>query len=78
MWRGWFLLLGGRGTYSSIVLLVNQTRWEFIPSGEELVTSDRELVHLFVLNSYSIISTLYINRCLIKTQLMDPLSTNSL
>ena len=40
--------------------LVNQTRWEFIPSGEELVPSDREPVHLFVLNSYSIISTLYI------------------
>ena len=58
--------------------LVNQTIWEFIPSGEELVPLDREPVHLFVLNSYSIISTLYINRCLIKAQLLDPLFTNSL
>ena len=70
--------LGGKGIGSSFMPLVNQTKWEFIPSGEKLVPSDREPVHLFVLNSYSIISTFYINRCLIKTQLLDPLSTNSL
>ena len=58
--------------------LVNQTKWEFIPSGEEPVPSDREPVHPWFLNSYSIISTFYINRCLIKAQLLDPLSTNSL
>ena len=75
---GFFGSLGERSIGSSFMPLVNQTRWEFIPSGEELVPSDREPVHFCVLNSYSIISTLYINRCLIKTQLLDLLSTNSL
>ena len=46
--------------------LVNQTKWEFIPSDEELIPSDRESVYLCVLSSYSIISNLCINRCLIK------------
>ena len=44
------------------MLLVNQTRWEFIPSDEELVSSDREPVHLCVLSSYSIISIRCINK----------------
>ena len=69
---------GRRGTGSSFMPLVNQTRWEFIPSSEELVPSDREPIHPCVLNSYLIISTFYINHCLIKAQLLDPLSTNSL
>ena len=57
---GWFFgSFWGRGTYSSVVLLVNQTRWEFI-------SSDREAVQLCVLGPYSIILNLYINRCLIK------------
>ena len=43
---------GGRGTGSSFMPLVNQTRWEFIPSGEEPVPSDREPVHPCVFNSY--------------------------
>ena len=63
---------------SSFVPLVNQTRWEFILSGEELVPSDREPVHPCVFNSYSAISTFHVSRCLIKAQLLDPLSTNSL
>ena len=78
MWRGWFLLLGGRGTYSSIVLLVNQTKWEFISSDEEFFFSNREAVQLYVLDPYLIIPSIYINRCLIKAQLLDPFSTNSL
>ena len=69
---------GGGGKGSSFMSLVNQTKWEFIPSGEEPIPSDREPVHPCVLNSYSIISTFYINRCLIKAQLLDTLSTNSL
>ena len=73
-----FCLLGRRGTDSSFVLLVNQTRWELISSDEEFVSSDRESVQLCVLNSYSIISNLCINCCLIKAQLLDPLSINSL
>ena len=77
MRRGWFFLLGGRGTYSSIVLLVNQTRWKFISSDEEFFSSDREAVQLCVLGPYSIIPSLCINRYLIKSQLLDPLSTNS-
>ena len=78
MFPGGICSLGGRGTDSSFVLLVNQTRWEFIFSDEEFVTSDRESIQLCVLNSYSIISNLCINRCLIKAQLLDPLFTNSL
>ena len=35
---------GERGTDSSIVLLVNQTRWEFISSDEKFFPSDREFV----------------------------------
>ena len=70
--------MGGRGSGSSFMPLVNQTKWEFIPSGEEPVPSDREPVHPCILNSYSIIFTFYINRCLIKAQLLDPFSTNSL
>ena len=72
------LFPGGRGTDSSFVLLVNQTRWELISSDEEFVSSDRESVQLCVLSSYSIISNLCINCCLIKAQLLDPLSINSL
>ena len=45
-----------RGIDSSFVFLANQTRWKFIPSDEELVSSDHEPVHLCVLSSYSIIS----------------------
>ena len=48
------------------MLLVNQTRWEFIPLDEELIPLDCESVHLCVLSSYSIISNPCINRCLIK------------
>ena len=70
--------MGGRGSGSSFMPLVNQTKWEFIPSGEEPVPSDREPGHPCILNSYSIISTFYINHCLIKAQLLDPLFTNSL
>ena len=44
----------GRSTNSSFVFLANQTRWEFIPSDEELISSDREPVHLCILSSYSI------------------------
>ena len=78
MWRGWFLLLVGRGTYSSIVLLVNQTKWEFISSDEEFLFSNREAVQLCVLDPYLIIPNICINRCLIKAQLLDLLFTNSL
>ena len=78
MWRDWFLLLGGRGTYSSIVLLVNQTKWEFISSDEEFLFSNCEAVQLCVLDPYLIIPSICINRCLIKAQLLDLLSTNSL
>ena len=73
-----FCLLGRRGTYSSIVLLVNQTIWEFIFLDGEFFSLDREAVQLCVLGPYSIIPNLCINRCLIKAQLLDPLSTNSL
>ena len=57
---------GERGTDSSIVLLVNQTRWEFISSDEKFFPSDRESVQLCVLGPYSIIPNFCINRCLIK------------
>ena len=73
-----FMLLGGRGTYSSIVFMVNQTKWEFISLDEEFFSLDREAIQLCVLGPYSIIPNLCINRCLIKAQLLDPLSTNSL
>ena len=53
------------------MFLANQTRWEFIPSDEELISSDREPVHLCILSSYSIISNACINRCLVKTQPLD-------
>ena len=70
---------GGEGDPgSSFMPLVNRTRWEFIPLGEELVPSDCESVHPCVFNSYSTISTFHASRCLIKAQLLDSLSTNSL
>ena len=72
------MFLGGRGTDSSFVLLVNQTRWEFISLDEEFFPSDRESIQLCILSSYLIISNLCINRCLIKAQLLDLLFTNSL
>ena len=50
----------------------------FISSDEEFFPSDCVSVQLCVLSFYSIISNLYINRCLIKPQLLDPLFTNSL
>ena len=56
----------GEGTYSSVVLLVNQTRWEFISLDEKFFSSDREAIQLCVLGPCSIILNLYINRCLIK------------
>ena len=68
----------GRSIDSSIAFLENQTRWGFIPSDEELVSSDHELIHLCVLSSYLIISNVCINCCLDKAQPLDPLSTNSL
>ena len=67
-----------KGIDSSFVFLANQTRWEFIPSDEELVSSDCEPIHLCVLSSYLIISNACINRCLVKAQPLDSLSTNSL
>ena len=67
-----------RGTDSSIVLLVSQTRWEFISSDEEFFPSNREAIQFCVLSSYSIIPNLCINHYPIKTRLLDPLSTNSL
>ena len=48
------------------MLLVNQTRWEFISSDEEFFTSNHEAVQLCVLDLYSIILNLCINHCLIK------------
>ena len=69
---------GKRGTDSSIVLLISQTRWEFISSDGEFFPSDCEAVQLCVLSSYSIIPNLRINCCPIKAQLLNPLSTNSL
>ena len=56
----------GKGIDSSFMPLVNQTKWKFIPSDEELIPLDHESVYLYVLSSYSIISSLCINRCLIK------------
>ena len=76
--RGGVGFPGERGTDSSIVLWVSQTRWEFISSDEEFFPSNGEAVQLCVLSSYSIIPNLCINRCPIKVQLLDPLFTNSL
>ena len=69
---------GKRGTDSSIVLLISQTRWEFISSDGEFSPSDREAIQPCVLNSYSVIPNPRTNRGLIKTQLLSSLSTNSL
>ena len=74
--RGFFP--GKRGTDSSIVLLVSQTIWEFISLDGAFFPLDREAVQLCVLSSYSIIHNLRTNRCPIKAQLLNLLSTNSL
>ena len=43
--------------------LFNQTKWEFIFSNGEFVSSDHESIQLCVLSSYSIITNIHINRC---------------
>ena len=68
----------GRDPGSSFMPLANQTRWEFMPSDEELIPLDREPIHPCVCNSYSTISTFQASCCLIKAKLLDLLSTNSL
>ena len=43
--------------------LFNQTRWEFISSDGEFVSSNHESIQFCVLSSYSIITNIHINRC---------------
>ena len=59
-------LLEKRGEQKAHILLralFNQTRWEFISSVGEFVSSDHESIQLNVLSSYSIISNIHINHC---------------